>query len=47
VHKEEPLARYNLLRITRGAGDVKIECTTRGLDPTGSFVEQIDRKLIP
>ncbi len=32
VHKGEPLARYNLLRITRGEGRPQIECVTRGLD---------------
>ncbi len=46
VHKDEPLGRYNLFRITRSDHGVQIECTTRGLDPTGSFVEQVDRKLI-
>jgi 3',5'-cyclic AMP phosphodiesterase CpdA len=46
VHKGEPLGRYNLLRITRTGGAARIECTTRGLDATGSFIEQVDRKLI-
>ena len=42
------MGRYNLVRITRtGTGsEARIECTTRGLDVTGSFVEQVDRKLI-
>jgi len=46
VHKREPLGRYNLLRITRGDGDVHIECTTRGLDAGGRVVDQIDRKRL-
>ena len=46
VHKDEPLGRYNLFRITRRESGAQIECTTRGLDATGSFVEQVDRKLI-
>jgi 3',5'-cyclic AMP phosphodiesterase CpdA len=46
VHKDEPLGRYNLLRITRSDQCAQIECVTRGLDATGSFVEQIDRKLV-
>jgi 3',5'-cyclic AMP phosphodiesterase CpdA len=47
-HKDEPLGRYNLVRITRSGNcsEARIECTTRGLDATGSFVEQVDRKLI-
>ncbi len=46
AHKSEPLGRYNLLRIARADGVARIECTTRGLDPTGSFIEQVDRKRI-
>jgi 3',5'-cyclic AMP phosphodiesterase CpdA len=46
VHKGEPLGRYNLFRITRTSSGAHIECITRGLDPTGSFVEQVGRKLI-
>jgi 3',5'-cyclic AMP phosphodiesterase CpdA len=46
VHKGEPLGRYNFLRITRAAGGATIECITRGLDATGTFIEQADRKLI-
>ena len=45
-HKNEPLARYNLFRVTPADDGVRIECTTRGLDATGAFIEQIDRKLI-
>jgi 3',5'-cyclic AMP phosphodiesterase CpdA len=46
VHKAEPLGRYNLLRITRTGSGAHIECITRGLDPSGRFVEQVDRKLL-
>ncbi len=46
VHRGEPLGRYNLLRITRAGRDAHIECITRGLDATGNFVEQVDRKLL-
>jgi 3',5'-cyclic AMP phosphodiesterase CpdA len=46
VHRNEPLGRYNLLRISRVDGRAHIECTTRGLDPTGTMIEQIDRRLI-
>jgi len=46
AHKDEPLGRYNLLRITRNGDGAHIECTTRGLDATASFVDQLDRRLI-
>jgi 3',5'-cyclic AMP phosphodiesterase CpdA len=46
THKDEPLGRYNLLRIAPGADGPQIECITRGLDATGSFVEQVGRKLL-
>jgi 3',5'-cyclic AMP phosphodiesterase CpdA len=46
VHRNEPLGRYNLLRITRADSGARIECITRGLDATGSFVEPIERRLI-
>jgi hypothetical protein len=46
VHKGEPLGRYNLFRITRTDQGAHIECVTRGLDASGRFVEQIDRKRI-
>ena len=44
VHKGEPLGRYNLLRIARVDGAAHIELTTRGLDPSASRIEQIDRR---
>ena len=46
AHKKEPLGRYNLLRIGRVEGSVRIECTTRGLDTIGRDVTQIERKLV-
>jgi hypothetical protein len=46
VHKNEPLGRYNLLRIGRVDGRVHIECTTRGIETGGSAVVQIGRKFI-
>jgi 3',5'-cyclic AMP phosphodiesterase CpdA len=46
VHKDEPLGRYNLFRITRSDHGAQIVCTTRGLDATGCFVEQVDRRLL-
>jgi 3',5'-cyclic AMP phosphodiesterase CpdA len=46
LHKSEPLGRYHLLRIARAGGEAVIECTTRGLDATGSMIEQLDRKRI-
>jgi 3',5'-cyclic AMP phosphodiesterase CpdA len=46
VRGREPLGRYNLLRITRSGAGAHIECTTRGLDATGSVVEQLDRRLL-
>lgn len=46
VHGDEPMGRYNLLRITPTDSGAQIECTTRGLDPTASFVEHVDHKLI-
>ncbi len=46
VHRHEPLGRYNLLSIVQDEDGVRIECLTRGLDPTGTFMEQIDRKVL-
>lgn len=46
VHKNEPLGRYNLLRIGRVDGRVHIECATRGLETGGRSVGQIERKLV-
>jgi 3',5'-cyclic AMP phosphodiesterase CpdA len=46
AHKGEPLGRYNLLRIGRENGEVRIECTTRGLDELSGTVLQLDRKRL-
>jgi len=46
VHRHEPLGRYNLLSIAQGENGVRIECVTRGIDPTGTSVQQIGRKVL-
>ena len=47
VHKDEPLGRYNLLRIGRdGKGGAAIAWTIRGLDITSAGVEQIGHSLL-
>ena len=46
VHKGEPLARYNLLRMARIDNRVQIECVTRGLEAGATAVVQIGRRLI-
>jgi hypothetical protein len=47
VHKNEPLGRYNLLRIGRSDdGRAIIECTTRGLDAGGNTIVQVARRLV-
>jgi len=46
MHGNEPLGRYNLLRIGRVDGRVHIECITRGLAEGGEGVLQVDRKLV-
>ncbi len=46
VHKNEPLGRYNLLRIGRVDGRVHIECTTRGLQAGDNALVEIERKLL-
>jgi 3',5'-cyclic AMP phosphodiesterase CpdA len=45
LHKGEPLGRYNLFRIARIDGRVRIECVTRGLDDAGAMT-QVARKVI-
>jgi 3',5'-cyclic AMP phosphodiesterase CpdA len=45
LHRSEPLGRYHLLRISRAGGAAQIECTTRGLNASGS-IEQLDRKRL-
>jgi len=46
LHKNEPLARYRLLRISRADGKTRIESVTRGLDAAGAKVEELDRKRL-
>ncbi len=46
AHGNEPLGRYNLLRIGRSASGVHIECVTRGIEAGGHSVVQIERKLL-
>ena len=46
VHRNEPLGRYNLLRIGRVDGRVHIECITRGLTEGAEGIVQVDRKLV-
>ncbi len=46
LHKREPLARYNLLHISRTGNRADIECVTRGLDSSTGTVETLERKLI-
>lgn len=45
IHKHEPLGRYNLLSIAQTENGARIECITRGLDPTGTFIHQIHHKV--
>jgi len=46
AHKGEPLGRYNLLHIARSDGSAHIEYVTRGLNPSGSAIIHLDRKVI-
>lgn len=46
VHGHEPLGRYNLLRIGRIDGRVRIECVTRGFATGGEAVMEIERKRV-
>jgi 3',5'-cyclic AMP phosphodiesterase CpdA len=45
-HGTEPLARYNLLRLSREAGDVHIECRTRGLAEAGGRIVELSRRTL-
>jgi 3',5'-cyclic AMP phosphodiesterase CpdA len=48
AHKNEPLARYNLYKLTRQDGEVAIEVRTRGLaDVTGPIVELSHARIEP
>lgn len=46
VHKDEPPARYNLIRIARDGRNVAIECVTRGLADDGQSIEEIGRRRL-
>ena len=47
AHKDEPLARYYLLRIKRDEGAVHIHCETRGLaSPDGEVISLGRRDLV-
>jgi len=46
MHRNEPLGRYNLLRIGRTDGRVHIECITRGLTQDGEGIVQVDRRFV-
>jgi 3',5'-cyclic AMP phosphodiesterase CpdA len=45
LHRDEPLGRYHLLRVTRVEDVPAIELTTRGLDASGNLV-QLDHKRL-
>lgn len=48
AHKNEPLARYNLIRLSKVGNEVAIEIRTRGLaDRTGSIVELSHARIEP
>jgi hypothetical protein len=48
VHKGEPLARYNLLRLTRDEHGMSVEFQARGLlAPSGAVVDLERRVLRP
>ncbi len=46
MHKDEPSARYNLIRLRRADGVVHVDCETRGLDTTGAIASLGRRDLI-
>jgi len=46
AHGQEPLGRYNLVRIARADGALHVEVTTRGLDASGRGAEQIERRRV-
>lgn len=45
-HKDEPLARYNLVRVRRAGAAWAIEATGRGLASPDSGVVELDRRLL-
>lgn len=45
-HKDEPLGRYNLFRITRQEGTILIEQTVRGFDPVTGGVRELAHRAL-
>ncbi len=45
-HKAEPVARYNLFRLSRKPGGVEIEWRVRGLAETGGEIVELSRRLL-
>src|SRR3990172_3245159 len=45
-HRPGPLARYNLLRLGRDAGELRIECRTRGLAAPGGPIIDLERRVL-
>lgn len=45
-HRDEPLGRYNMLRLTRTADGLEIELTGRGLAVPGGPVVELDRRKL-
>lgn len=45
-HKGAPLARYNLIRLTRDGGKTNIEFHARGLRAPGGEIADLDRKVM-
>jgi 3',5'-cyclic AMP phosphodiesterase CpdA len=46
AHKDEPLARYNLVRLTQSDAGVVIEVTSRGLAVPGTTVVELTRRVL-
>jgi 3',5'-cyclic AMP phosphodiesterase CpdA len=46
AHKDEYLARYNLIRIARNGAGFEIDCVTRGLDGRGSVIAELSRRRL-
>jgi hypothetical protein len=48
AHKDEPLARYNIFRLTRDGGEAVIDMHTRGLkEPDGPIIELSRTRIEP
>ncbi len=46
AHKDEPLARYNLVRLTKSGAGLEIEVTARGLAGPGTDVVELSRRVL-